>query len=96
MHEQTNSVALPGTKPPQTPGSIHPVKTSLQICLGSAHPLCTVACQTGADLACCRAVGKQGHLFKSPRTTFRFRHLELHIEADAGKTVLIETSSREI
>lgn len=96
MHEQINSVALPGTKPPQRPGSIHPVKMPLKICLGSVHPLCTVARQTGADLACCRAVGKQGRLFKSTCTMFGFRHLELHIEADAGKTVLIEASSREI
>lgn len=96
IHEQAKSAALPGMKPPQRPGSIRPAKMSLQICLGSAHPLCTVAHQTGDDSACCRAVGKQGHLLKSIYTMFRFHHLELHIEADAGKPVLIKTSSREI
>ena len=96
IHEQAKRAALPEMKPPQRPGSIHPAKMSLQICLGSVHLLCIVAHQTGADSACCIAVDKQGHLFKSLRTMFRFHHLELHIEADAGKPVLIKISSRDI
>lgn len=58
--EQTQRAALPGMKPPQRPGSIHPAKTSLQTYLGPVLPLCTTACQTGAGLACCRAAGKEG------------------------------------
>lgn len=96
IHEQAKNAALPGMKPPQRPGSIRLAKMSLQICLGSAHPLCIVVHQTGDDSACCRAVGKRGHLFKSICTMFRFHHLELHTEADAGKTILIKTSFGEI
>lgn len=96
IHKQAKSAALPEMKPPQRPGSIHPAKMSLQICLGSVHLLCIVAHQTRVDSACCRAVGKQVHLFNSICTLFRFHHLALHIEAHAGESVLIKSSSREI
>ena len=84
---QTKHTALPGMKPPRRPGSIHPAKTSPQIYPGPARPLCTVARQIGADLACCRAGGRQESFFRTRCTLSRCSHLDTHTETDAGTTV---------
>ena len=91
----TKHTAPPGMKPPRRPGSIHPAKTSPQIYPGPVRPLCTVARQTGADWACCRAGGRQESFFRTRRTLSRCSHLDMHTETDAGTTVFMETSARK-
>ena len=95
LDPQTKHTAPPGMKPPRRPGSIHPAKMSPQIYPGPARPLCTVARQTGADLVCCRAGGRQESFFRTRRTLSRCSHLDVHTETDAGTTVFMETSARE-
>lgn len=91
----TKHTAPPGMKPPRRPGSIHPAKTSPQIYPGPARRLCTVARQTGADWACCRAGGRQESFFRTRHTLSRCSHLDMHTATDAGTTVFMETSARE-